>query len=103
MCEEALRRSEDLGVRSTPRASAPKLIEQVEKDAKKKPKDEAEVNPEEVISEALYIVGDLSGFPEDTELLKFPEVISIGRQRHGPGRVELTPEEPEQAEGRTRT
>src|SRR6185437_13736951 len=39
------------------------LIEQVEKDAKQKPKKEAEINPEEVIEESLYIVSDLAGFP----------------------------------------
>ena len=52
-----------------------KLVEQVEADAKKKPTAEAEINPQAVISEALYIVGDLSGFPEDTEVLKIPELV----------------------------
>jgi hypothetical protein len=74
------------------------LVEQVEKEAKQKPKDEAEVNPEEVIEEALYIVGDLSGFPEDTEFLKFPEIISMVAS--GMGLAEsVTPEAPEEAEG----
>jgi hypothetical protein len=74
------------------------LVEQVEHDAKQKPKDEAEINPEEVIEEALYIVGDLSGFPEDTEFLKFPEIISMAAS--GMGLAEsVSPETPEEAEG----
>lgn len=75
-----------------------KLVEQVEADAKKKPTAEAEINPQAVISEALYIVGDLSGFPEDTEALKIPELIGTVASSMGLAE-ELTPEEPEQAEG----
>jgi len=51
-----------------------------------------------VISEALYIVGDLSGFPEDTEVLKIPELVGTVASSMGLAE-ELTPEEPEQAEG----
>jgi hypothetical protein len=75
-----------------------KLVKQVEEDAKKKPKAEAEINPEAVISEALYIVGDLSGFPEDTEVLKIPELVGTVASSMGLAES-LTPEEPEQAEG----
>jgi hypothetical protein len=74
------------------------IVKRVEADAKKKPKEEAEINPEAVISEALYIAGDLSGFPEDTEFLKIPEMI--GMVASGMGLAEsVTPETPEQAEG----
>jgi hypothetical protein len=75
-----------------------KLVEQVEADAKKKPTAEAEINPQAVVSEALYIVGDLSGFPEDTEVLKIPELVGTVASSMGLAE-ELTPEEPEQAEG----
>jgi hypothetical protein len=75
-----------------------KLVEQVEKDGKKKPTDEAEISPEAVVSEALYILGDLSGFPEDTEFLKIPEIVSMVASGIGLAE-ELTPETPEQAEG----
>ncbi|MBS1845551.1 MAG: hypothetical protein JST53_14135 [Actinobacteria bacterium] len=75
-----------------------KLVKQVEEDAKKKPTAEAEINPQAVISEALYIVGDLSGFPEDTEALKIPELVGMVASSMGLAE-ELTPEEPEQAEG----
>jgi hypothetical protein len=75
-----------------------KVVKQVEEDAKEKPKAEAEINPLAVISEALYIAGDLSGFPEDTEVLKIPELVGTVASSLGLAE-ELTPEEPEQAEG----
>jgi hypothetical protein len=75
-----------------------KVVKQVEEEAKEKPKEEAEVDPQEVISEALYIVGDLSGFPEDTEFLKAPEIISMVASAMGLAEA-ATPEEPEEAEG----
>jgi hypothetical protein len=74
------------------------LIEQVEKDSKQKPKDEAEINPQEVIQEALYIVGDLSGFPEATEALKAEQIISMVASGMGLAEA-VTPESPEEAEG----
>jgi hypothetical protein len=75
-----------------------KLIEQIEKEAKKKPKAEAEIDPEEVISEALYITSDLAGFPETTEFLKLPEIISMVSSGMGLANA-VTPESPEEAEG----
>lgn len=74
------------------------LIKQVEQDAKRKPKEEGEVDVEGVISEALYITSDLAGFPEDTEFLKIPEIISTVAGGFGMAEA-VTPEGPEEAEG----
>ncbi len=54
-----------------------KILEEVIGDAKNQEKEEAEIDPGEIIGEALYTAADVVGFPEATEELKLTETLGL--------------------------
>jgi hypothetical protein len=76
------------------------LVKRLEEDAKLKPKKEAEVNGEAIISEALYMASEVAGYGKTTEYLKIPQTIALVAGAFGMAEA-ATPEPPEEAEGPT--
>jgi hypothetical protein len=70
-----------------------KVIRAVLTNTKEQETAEAEVNPEAILSEALYTAADLAGFPEVSEFLKVPEIV--GTMAGGVALAEASTPEPE--------
>jgi hypothetical protein len=75
-----------------------KIADLAVEDSKDRAKKEAEVNPEAIISESLYTVAEVIGFPEAYEEIKLAEMVGIVAGGFGLAEA-ATPEEGEGEEG----